>query len=281
MLARALGLLLLVPVSVQGAWAAEVETKRDPAAMSAKEISQCVQQNFPDDTMKQAVKMVMTDRMGVERLLEAEMHWQKDQQTRLSKVRMDFDNPPELRGAAVLVLEKEPNNDMFMYLPELGKTRRITSSMVNGNMMGTDFTYDDFARLQGMLGNLEAERLPDEEYAGRPAFVTSSKPSADSDSEYERIRAVIDQQTCVSLQVEFFEKGHEGPVKRMKVDPTQLMEVATGWFPKAIQMEDLRGGTSTDLVIEEIEIGTKIHRKMFSAAELEKQGRFKPAVTRY
>jgi hypothetical protein len=190
--------------------------------------------------MKQTVKMMMKDRMGVERLLEAEMHWQKDQQTRLSKVRMDFDNPPELRGAAVLVIEKEPKNDMFMYLPELGKTRRITSSMVNGNMMGTDFTYEDFARLQGMLGNLEAERLEDEEFA-----------------------------------------GHDGPVKRMTVDPSKIEEAETGWFPRAIRMEDLQGGTSTDLVIEKLEIGTKIHRKMFSAAELEKQGRFKPAVTRF
>jgi hypothetical protein len=280
MLARVLGLFLLLPLAPQPAQA-EVETKKAPSDMTAQDISQCVQQNFPDDTMKQTVRMVMKDRMGVERLLEAEMHWEKDQQTRLSKVRMDFDNPPELRGAAVLVLEKEPKNDMFMYLPELGKTRRITSSMVNGNMMGTDFTYEDFARLQGMLGNLEAERLPDEEFADRASFVTASVPAGDSDSEYQRIRSVIDQETCVSLQVEFFEKGYEGPVKRLTVDPSKIEKAETGWFPRAIRMEDLRGGTSTDLVIEKLEIGTKIHKKMFSAAELEKQGRFKPAVTRF
>jgi hypothetical protein len=280
MLARVLGLFLLLPLAAQAA-ETDVETKRDPSRMTAKEISQCVQQNFPDDTMKQTVRMVMKDRMGVERLLEAEMLWEKDQQTRLSKVRMDFANPPELRGAAVLVLEKEPKNDMFMYLPELAKTRRITSSMVNGNMMGTDFTYEDFARLQGMLGNLDAERLPDEEFADRAAFVTDSVPSADSDSEYQRIRSVIDQETCVSLQVEFFEKGHEGPVKRLTVDPSKIEKSETGWFPRAIQMEDLRGGTSTDLVIEKLEIGTEIHRKMFSAGELDKRGRFKPAVTRF
>jgi hypothetical protein len=247
MLARVLGLFLLLPLAAQAA-ETDVETKRDPSRMTAKEISQCVQQNFPDDTMKQTVRMVMKDRMGVERLL---------------------------------VLEKEPKNDMFMYLPELAKTRRITSSMVNGNMMGTDFTYEDFARLQGMLGNLDAERLPDEEFADRAAFVTDSVPSADSDSEYQRIRSVIDQETCVSLQVEFFEKGHEGPVKRLTVDPSKIEKSETGWFPRAIQMEDLRGGTSTDLVIEKLEIGTEIHRKMFSAGELDKRGRFKPAVTRF
>lgn len=275
MLIRSLGLLLAL-LATPLAGRADVETKTDPSGMTAQEISECVKQNFPDDTMRQTVRMVMKDRMGVERLLEAEMSWQKDQQTRLSKVRLDFDNPPELRGAAVLVLEKEPKNDMFMYLPELEKTRRITSSMVNGNMMGTDFTYEDFSRLQGLLGSLDSKRLPDETFAGRPAFVTEAMPGPDSDSEYQRIRSVIDQKTCVSLQVEFFEKGHDGPVKRLTVDPERLQEVASGWFPTAVRMEDLQGGTSTDLLIEKLEVGVKIHRKTFSAAELEKQGRFSP-----
>jgi hypothetical protein len=230
--------------------------------------------------MTQTMKMVMKDRMGVERLLEAEMFWEKDQATRLSKVLLKFDNPPELRGAAVLVIEKTPTNDMFMFLPELGKTRRITSSMVNGNMMGTDFTYEDFARLQGMIGNLEAERAPDEQIAGRTAFVTESKPTAGTDSEYERIRSVIDQQTCVPLRVEFFQKGLAEPAKVLSVDPAKLAETKDGWMPRELRMEDLRGGTSTNLVIEKLEVGVPIAKKMFSQTELERQGRFGAAVTR-
>src|SRR3989304_2440427 len=102
MLARALGLLLLVSLASAGD-AAEVETKRPAAELTAQEIQHCVQQNFPDDSMTQTIQMVMKDRMGVERLLEAEMFWEKDQTTRLSKILLKFDNPPELRGAAVLV----------------------------------------------------------------------------------------------------------------------------------------------------------------------------------
>ena len=155
MLARALGLLLLAGL-VPARPADAAEARKPAAEMSAQEIEACVQDNFPNDSMKQIMKMVMKDRMGVERLLEAEMFWEKEAETGFSKVLLKFDNPPELRGSAVLVLEKKPVNDMVMFLPELGKTRRITSSMVNGNMMGTDFTYEDFSRLQGMIGSLEA-----------------------------------------------------------------------------------------------------------------------------
>lgn len=276
---RGLGLLLLAALALARP-AAGAETRKPAAELSAREIEECVQQNFPDDSMTQTMKMVMKDRMGVERLLEAEMFWEKDQATQLSKILLKFDNPPELRGAAVLVIEKTPTNDMFMFLPELGKTRRITSSMVNGNMMGTDFTYEDFARLQGMIGNLEATRAPDEQLAGRAAFVTESKPAAGADSEYERIRSVIDQQTCVPLRVDFFQKGLAEPAKVLSVDPSKVAEVKSGWMPRALRMEDLRGGTSTDLVIEKLEVSVPIAKKMFSQTELERQGRFGAAVTR-
>jgi hypothetical protein len=275
---RALVLLALVSVATP---ALAAETKKAPAELSAVEIQQCVQQNFPDDSMTQTLKMLMKDRMGVERLLEAEMWWEKDQATRLSKVLLKFDNPPELRGAAVLVIEKKPTNDMFMFLPELGKTRRITSSMVSGNMMGTDFTYEDFARLQGMIGNLEAVREADEQVAGRPAFITVSRPAAGTDSDYERIRSAIDQETCVPLRVEFFQKGIAEPAKMLTVDATKLAEVKTGWMPRELRMEDLRAGTSTSLVIDKLEVSVPIDRKRFSQKELDQQGRFGPAVSRY
>ena len=279
---RAVGLLLLSTLPLaSGAALADVERKRNADTMTASEIQDCVKQNFPDDSMTQTIQMMMKDRMGVERLLEAEMFWERDQTTRLSKVRLDFDNPPELRGAAVLVIEKSPTNDMFMFLPELGKTRRITSSMVNGNMMGTDFTYEDFSRLQGMLGNLSAERQADGQVAGRPAFVTVSVPAQATDSDYTRIRSLVDQQTCLPLRVEFFQKGFEGPAKVLTVQPDKAIEVKSGWFPRELRMEDVRGGTSTNLVVEKIEVNVPIDRKMFSAAELEKQGRFGPAVSHY
>lgn len=275
--ARALAVLLLLGAPLASARAEAV----DAAQMTAQDVQECVQRNFPDSSMKQTVRMVMKDRMGVERLLEAEMFWEKDPGTQLSRVRLDFDNPPELRGAAVLVIEKKPTNDMFMFLPELGKTRRITSSMVNGQMMGTDFTYEDFSRLQGLIGNLAAERQADEQLGGRPVFVTVSVPAENADSEYARIRSLIDQETCVALRVEFFQKGSEEPAKVLSVARDKVGAVKTGWFPREILMEDVRGGTSTNLVIEKIEVGVPIERKMFSAAELEKQGRFGPAVTRY
>ena len=269
MLFRSSSLLVLSALAVS----ASAQTLRDPAAATAEEIQQCVQQNFPDDSMVQTVKMVSVDRQGVERVLEADMWWQRNQETHLSNVLMTFDNPPELRGASVLVIEKKPQNDMFMFLPELGKTRRITSQMVQGNMMGTDYSYEDFQRLQGLLSGLESKRLPDETIAGRKAFVTESTPS-DSASEYRLIRTWVDQETCVPLRVEFFAKDGNEPIKRMTTNADSISKEKTGFIPREITMKDLRTETATTIKIVKLQVSVPIERKRFSQAELERQGRF-------
>ena len=91
---------------------------------------------------------------------------------------------------------------------------------------------------------------------------------------------MIDQQTCVALRVEFFQKGLAEPAKVLTVDPTKLTQVKTGWMPSEIRMEDLKVGSSTHLVIDKLEVGVPIPRKLFSQAELERQGRFGPAMLR-
>ena len=278
-----MSLRLLAPLlclALAASAAAQTPVTRTPAdEMTAQQIAQCVQQNFPDDTMVQTIKMVSVDRLGVERVLEADMFWQKHQDTRLSNVLLIFHNPPELRGASVLVLERKPQNDMFMFLPELGKVRRITSQMVQGNMMGTDFSYEDFQRMQGMLASLESKRQPDESIFERAAFVTESVPS-DPTSEYTKIRSWVDQETCAPLQVEFFTKASAEPVKRLNTNPKATQKVKTGWMPLEIAMKDLRSETATTIVIEKLEVSVPIDRKRFSASELERQGRFSGSSSR-
>jgi hypothetical protein len=249
------------------------------AEKTAAEIQACVQKNFPADSMVQTVRMVSVDRVGVERLLEAEMYWQKNPETGLSNVLLSFDNPPELRGAAVLVLEKKPQNDMFMFLPELGKTRRITSTMVQGNMMGTDFSYEDFQRLQGLITGLESKKLDDTSVGERKVWVTESTPH-DPSSEYTRIVTRVDQETCVPLELELYTKGGAEPAKRMTTNAKSVQQEKVGWMPREIAMKDLRTETSTTIVIEKLQIGVPIDRKRFSAKELEKLGRFSNAPSR-
>ena len=73
-------------------------------AKTAEEIADCVRENVQARTAVQTVALTVTDRVGVKRTSRAKMYWQRDEDN-LSKVLMRFEDPPNLRDSAVLMLE--------------------------------------------------------------------------------------------------------------------------------------------------------------------------------
>ena len=269
----------LVSLACFAAVAAAAEAPKPPAEMTAADIVACVRGNLPRESMTQNVRMTSIDQKKIEHVLEAEIVWQRNPETQLSNVLLTFDAPPELRGASVLVLEKQPQNDMFMFQPTYGKTRRITAHAVQGKLMGTDFTLEDFERLHGMVATLEGKRRADAMVGDRKTFVTEAAPG-DAGSEYARIVSRIDQDTCVPLEVELFTADGDAPAKRMTSDPKSVTKEKSGFLPREISMVDLRHETRTSIVIEKLEVDVPIDQKTFSAAELDRRGRFSSAPTR-
>jgi len=233
---------------------------------TASEIEDCMQANFPTDSSVQTVQMNSYDRMGSENRMRAKIYWQKDKEAH-SKVLMRFDDPPDMRGSSILMIEKAGRNDMFMYLPELKRVRRITSHMMSGSMFGTDLSYEDFERMQGMADDATTERLADADAFGRSAYVLQQTPAADSGSEYEKVVSYIDQKTCVPLRVEFFTRGNHLR-KVLEADPSTLAKGASGWLTHKLAIRDLRDETHTEVALEKIETGVALPRKTFTQSNL-------------
>ena len=139
--------------------------------------------------------------------------------------------------------------------------------MISGSMFGTDFSYEDFERLQGVGGESETKRLPDEEIDGRHYYVLREIP--EDDDGYESITNWIDKETCVPHRTEFREEGDELR-KVALIDPKKVTRQGDKWIPGEMVIRDLLNETFTRLDVEKIEIGGKIPRKMFSERELAK-----------
>lgn len=230
------------------------------------EIEACVEANEPEGSSVQTVVVRSVNRVGSETEMRSKIYWQQDEEER-SKVLMRFDAPPDMRGSAILLLEQDGRNDMFMYLPELRRVRRITTHMMQGSMFGTDFTYEDFERLQGMSEDASGERLPDGEAAGRPAYVLRYTPAADSGSEYSHMISYVDQETCVPTRLELFEAG-DRLRKVLEAAPASLTKESTGWIARKMTMRDLRDETHTEMAITELEIGVDLPARTFSQRNL-------------
>ncbi len=239
------------------------------ARETVEEIQECMERNVPEQTSIQEVVMRTFDRVGGERSFEAKIYWKRGEDGR-SKLLMRVEAPPDLRGAAYLALEGEERTDMFSYLPELKRVRRINTRSISGSLFGTDFTYEDLQRLQDFSTHSTVERLPDAEIDGRSVYVLAAHPDERSGSAYERIVSFVDQETCVLLQAEFFETGDQ-PRRRLTADGSSLSQEKGIWVAKKITMKDLRDGGETRLELKKIEPNVDIPDRRFSQARLDRR----------
>jgi hypothetical protein len=257
-LATLIALVLLA--AGEPAPAINVETGKD-----VDEIADCVKANQPQLSAEQTVTMRTVDRTGSARVTNATIYWQKFGED--SKVLIRFSAPEDLRGSALLMLQKGERADMFMYLPELRKVRRVTKRSVSGSMFGTDFSYEDFERFQGLAADGEAKRLPDGEVEGRKVFVLEGRPSRGEESAYERIVSFVDQEHCLPIHTELYEKGER--LRKVMVMPSEkITKEAESWVPRLVLVKDLVNKTQTELLVDEIELDKKLPRKLFSQGEL-------------
>jgi hypothetical protein len=235
---------------------------------TVEEISQCVRDNLPSKNSTQTIVLRSINRVGDVTESNAAIYWQQDDNG-LSKVLLRFIKPHDMRDSGVLMLEQEGRSpDTFLYLPSTKIVRRVSSRAASSSLFGTDFSYEDFARLVGMADDSSKERAEDAEVGGRPTYVVNAVPSSESGSSYEKVVTFVDQETCVPLRVESYEEGGRLR-KRLTADAATLTKEGASWVSHRQTMEDLRDETRTEVEIEEIDTEANIHRKMFSARELE------------
>jgi outer membrane lipoprotein-sorting protein len=240
------------------------------AATGVDEVRDCLEANLPERSSQQSVTFVAYDRTGSSTVSKAEILWRKFDEG--SRAVLRFSEPADLRGSALLLIEKDDSADMFMYLPELRKVRRVNKRSVSGSVLGTDFSYEDFERLQGMASDTELERREDDDLDGRPVFVVEARPARGDDSEYEKVVSYVDRETCVPLRTEMYEK-QERLSKVLVTSRDRIEHHASSWVPRWVRMDDLVDGTYTELTIDSIELEKEIPEAAFSERALQRAGR--------
>lgn len=238
----------------------------EAASRTAEEIEACVKANLPPDTSVQTITLRTHNRLDEITKAEVKLYWKRIDEDH-SNVMMRFEAPLDRRGSALLMLQKEETTDMFMYLPELDRTRRVTGRMLEGSMFGTDFSYEQFQRLQGLAEDIAVTRLDDVEVEGGNRYVLEYIPQQVAGTRKERVVSYIDPENCVQMRTEFF--AGEGNLRKvLEVNSASISRDSGLWIPRKMTMKDMRDGTETDLNIEKLEIGVEIPRKTFNQSGL-------------
>lgn len=240
------------------------------------EIRSCVHANIPDVGHVQAVQLVATDRIGNERVTRAQIYGRRDEDG-FRRVLARFSEPPELVGSAFLYVERAQTNDLVLHSPDLLDVKRVTGEEVFGNIVGTDFTYEDFERMRALNRPGATRRVDDQSLDGRSMYVVETRPADRSQSAYEAIVEYVDHDTCLVAKMELYESG--GKLRKvMTANPETFMELHAVWLAGEVLMRDLIDETQTLLLIEGFDLDPSLDAAFFRIDRLPRAAPERPEI---
>jgi hypothetical protein len=184
-----------------------------------------------------------------------------------------FTYPNDIKGTAFLVWE-QPNADdeRFLYLPSLGRVRRIAGSEAQESFVGSDLTYEDIGgrEFENYTYRLIESPAPapwtGPDGVKRPIYVLESR-TKDAGARFPRVRSFVLQDTFVVVRAEIFNKRYE---LQKIFDAGRVENVSGYWTVMEMKMADNLERTRTELVLEKVEYNVGLKPDDLSRRELER-----------
>jgi hypothetical protein len=177
-----------------------------------------------------------------------------------------FQQPASVAGTRFLTMEN-PNgaDDQWIFLPSLGRVRRIAASEGSGSFMGTDFSYDDISA-PGRSVDLDTHTLLREEiFEGSACYVIQSIPK-DSSYQYSKMVQWIIKDSQIAVKIELFDRRNN----LVKTAEMSGIKEVQGRTPTTVmKMTTHAAGTSTTITNEIIKYDDPVPEGVFTTSYLE------------
>jgi hypothetical protein len=183
----------------------------------------------------------------------------------LSKGVVRFSAPPDLAGAAFLQIQKrEGDDERFLFLPELKRSRRIAGSMRSGSFMGTDFTFADLDRrdLRNSIATLKGK-----DPVGKFPCYLLDIVAKSSDADYSHVEMWVREDNFLPLRMKMYDRT-KAHLKTFEALETK--RVSGSWFISKSRMVNHQQKHQTELWLEQIVVKNSFPEDEFSVRALEK-----------
>jgi len=230
------------------------------------QVQECIDKMAGAKSSTQHITLRSFDDSGLIEESIADIYLQRKEGNK-SRAVIRLSGPPSRKGLAVLMVESDTfEPTMFLYVPDLKRTRKVTGKQLASSMMGTDFSYEEFSHFQRAATESETKRIADESLDGTATYVLETTP-ANADSPYTRILTFIDQQRCVPLKTQFISTG-EVVGKELIATPDSIKQVGDYFIPHQVIMYDREKNTRTELEISNLVLDAEISDAVFSPKRL-------------
>ncbi len=214
------------------------------------------------DDLTTQLEMIITHSSGQNRVRELEMYSLKGEEG-VEKSLIRFLSPADVRGTGLLSINHPGDvNENYLYLPALGRPRRLSSEERGGSFMGSDFTYED---LSPNIEDYNHQLLGTEELEGVEVYLIESTPLSEKvagEVGFARKVSWIRTDYLTLVQAETRDSSDK-VLKRLKVLETRRIDDEL-WMPVHLEVETLEKGSRTILKYKEIDLNTGLDDSFFN-----------------
>ena len=185
-----------------------------------------------------------------------------------------FTYPNDIRNTGFLVWEHPGADDeRFLYLPALGRVRRIAGQEKDESFVGSDLSYEDIGGrdIADYTYAFTADNVswiaPDG--TRHPAWLLESR-AKDSTAEFPRSVSFVLKEKFIITAADVFNRRNER-VKHLEVK--RLEQVEGIWTALDVVMSNERDGTRTELTTSKIDYNVGLKEDDFSRRQLETAAR--------
>ncbi len=245
---------------------------RPAAALSARGIMEKVDARDDGDNMTADVKMILIDRLNHKRVRKMKV-FVKDKGRDTWKMQF-FLSPADVRDTAFLTYdyyEGGRDDDQWLYLPDLHKTKRIATSDKSSSFMGSDFSYADMTRR--VLDEWKYRLIKEGEVNGHRVWLIEAVPvSRAVEDRYGYLKSVLFIRQDIFMGVRAVHWLKEG--KKIKYQENRGIRKIDGvWIATELHMKTTKNRHTLHRTVMEysnVRFNQNLPDSMFTVRRLEK-----------
>jgi hypothetical protein len=245
-----------------------------PAPLTPEGVARAVEaRDFGKDSRGE-MRMRLYDRQGRvrERILSLESL--RGSGDRGDRTLVRFTYPNDIRGTSFLVWEHaDADDERFLYLPALGRVRRIAGQQKQESFVGSDLSYEDIGGgdvadyTYAFVAENASWTAPDG--TKLPAWSLESR-ARDTGAVYPRSVALILKDRFISVHADIFNRRNE---RAKTFDVTRLDRVDGIWTALDLVVANERDKTRTELTTTSLRYNVGLTPADFDRRQLERGAR--------
>jgi hypothetical protein len=190
-----------------------------------------------------------------------------------SNMLVRFLEPADVKGTSFLQIERsEGNDDQWIYLPAVHKSRRLVSSNRKDSFIGSDFAYGDV--LPPKVSLYRHKLLPEEPVEGLPCYVVESVPVSEDvkrDYGYSRKITWVAQDSFHEVKTVYYDVTGRLLKTQIVRGITLVDPEVHRWAPTYKEMVNHQTGHKTIVTADSYTTATKITPDTYTLRALERE----------